>query len=205
MSIFATELIKSDGCLTSIDSYDVSSLLNESDDVIIAFFYNDPLSTLSLASTHLKSEFSGVRNCVLFRENNRINRALCKIRVRINDLLTECEDFDYHRFLSIVIETRKAIDIICSDERWKESVNVDSLISASMISIAMKHLPPDVIHYSLLGHGLETFLSDDLFQLTQSARKVVSIDRAEPLFDELAAMRAINRHVIDRISVAPFY
>lgn len=205
MSIFATELLKADGCLTPIDAYDVSSLLNESDDVIMTFFYNDPLSTLSLASTHLQSQFVGVKQAVTFRENNRLNRSLSKIRVRISDLLTECEYFDYNRFINIVVETRNAIDTICSDERWKESVNIDSLISAAMIAIAMKHLPSDVIHYSLMGHEIDAFLSDDLYQLTQSSRKVVSIDRSEPLFDELAAMRAINRYVIDKISVAPFY
>lgn len=205
MSIFATELLKADGCLSPIDAYDVSSLLNEPDDVIMSFFYNDPLSTLSLASTHLQSEFVGVKQAVIFRENNRLNRSLSKIRVRISDLLTECEDFDYNRFINIVVETRNAIDTICGDERWKESVNVDSLISAAMIAIAMKHLPDDVIHYSLMGHEIDAFLSDDLYQLTQSSRKVVSIDRSEPLFDELAAMRAINRYVIDKISVAPFY
>ena len=205
MSIFATELLKADGCLSPIDAYDIPSLLNESDDVIMAFFYNDPLSTLSLASTHLNSEFFGVKQAVVFRENNRLNRSLSKIRVRISDLLTECEEFDYNRFLNIVVETRIAIDTICSDERWKESVNIDSLISAAMIAIAMKHLPDDVIHFSLMGHEIEAFLSDDLYQLTQCSRKVVSIDRSEPLFDELAAMRAINRYVIDKISVAPFY
>ena len=205
MSIFATELIKADGCLSPIDSYDISSLLNESDDVIMTFFYNDPLSTISLASTHLQSKFVGVKEAVIFRENNRLNRALNKIRVRISELLTECDDFDYNRFINIVVQTRSAIDTICSDERWKDSVNVDSLISAAMIAIALKHLPDDVIHYSLMGHEIDAFLSDELYQLTQSSRKVVSIDRTEPLFDELAAMRAINRYVIDKISIAPFY
>lgn len=205
MSIFATELLKADGCLSPIDGYDISSLLNQSDDVIMTFFYNDPLSTLSLASTHLQTKFEGVKSAVIFRENNRLNRSLSKIRVRISDLLTECEGFEYNRFINIVIETRNAIDTICADERWKGSVNVDSLISAAMIAIALKHLPDDVIHYSLMGHEIDAFLSDDLYQLTQSSRKVVSIDRTEPLFDDLAAMRAINRYVIDKISVAPFY
>ena len=205
MSIFATELIKSDGYLSPIESYDISSLLNESDDVIMSFFYNDPLSTLSLATTHLQSKFVGVKNAVIFRENNRLNRSLSKIRVRISDILTECEELDYNQFINIVIQSRAAIDTICSDERWKQSVNVDSLISAAMIAIAMKHLPDYVIHYSLMGHEIDAFLSDELYQLTQSSRKVVSIDRSEPLFDELAAMRAINRYVIDKISVAPFY
>lgn len=205
MSIFATELLEKNGCLSPTHEHGASCLLSESDDVIMNFFYNDPLSILSLASTHLKDPFVGVKHAVLFRDNNRLNRSLSKIRVRIEDLLTECDGFDYNKFIKIVVETRVAIDTICRDARWISSVNVDSLISASMISIALKHLPDDVIRYTLMGREISGFLSDELFQLTQSSRKIISIDRTEPLFDELAAMRAINRYVIDKISVAPFY
>lgn len=205
MGIFSTSFLSVDGRLDAIEKYTYTSFQDATDDEVKAFFYNDPLSTLSLAVTHSISPFEGVNHSVVYRQNNRLDRAKDKLYFRMQDLLLEYDSFCYNRFMQIVDTTRLGIASICSSDDWQNRFNIDALLSASMLSIALKHLPSDIVHQMCMGRPIEFFLSDQMWLLLQCRRKVVSIDRTKPMFDELAAMHAINRYVIDKLGVAPFF